>query len=141
MISGVIAQKMQSLDSVLTELRSLGKISAKDLSSDWRTKKAVERNLQILVEIVIDTCQRLLSITRQSPATTGRDAIERTIQCGFIRHDDAYYKMVQFRNFVVHRYERVDDEILAVMVNQRLTDFEQFKTDVMDYVRKSADRP
>jgi hypothetical protein len=35
----------------------------------------------------------------------------------------------------------VDDEILAVMVNQRLADFEQFKNDVMDYVRKSADRP
>ena len=48
--------------------------------------------------------------------------------------------MVQFPNFVVHRYERVDDEILAVMVNQRLSDFDQFKTDVMDYVRKSANR-
>ena len=66
MINGVIAQKLQSLDSVLTELYSLGKISANDLSSDWRTKKAVERNLQILVEIVIDTCQRLLSISGQS---------------------------------------------------------------------------
>jgi len=141
MINGVIAQKLQSLDSVLTELRSLGKITAKDLSSDWRTKKAVERNLQILVEIVIDTCQRLLSISGQTPATTGRDAIERAIQHGFIRHDEAYFKMVQFRNFVVHRYERVDDEILAVMVNQRLADFEQFKNDVMDYVRRSTDRP
>jgi len=141
MINGVIAQKLQSLDSVLTELRSLGKISAKDLSQDWRTKKAVERNLQILVEIVIDTCQRLLSISGQSPATTGRDAIERAIQNGFIRHDEAYFKMVQFRNFVVHRYERVDDEILAVMVNQRLADFAQFKNDVMDYVRSTADRP
>ena len=141
MINGVIAQKLQSLDSVLTELYSLGKISANDLSSDWRTKKAVERNLQILVEIVIDTCQRLLSISGQSPATTGRDAIERAIQNGFIRHDEAYFKMVQFRNFVVHRYERVDDEILAVMVNQRLADFEQFKNDVMDYARSTADRP
>jgi len=141
MINGVIAQKLQSLDSVLAELRSLGRITAKELAMDWRTKKAVERNLQILVEIVIDTCQRLLSLTGQSPATTGRDAIERAIQHGFIRHDEAYFKMVQFRNFVVHRYERVDDDILSAMVNQRLSDFEQFRNDVMNYVRSSAGRP
>ena len=48
--------------------------------------------------------------------------------------------MVQVPNFVAHPYERVDDEILTVNVNQRLADFEQFKNDVMDYVRKSADR-
>lgn len=54
MINGVIAQKLQSLDSVLTELRSLGQISARDLSQDWHTKKAVERNMQILVEIKND---------------------------------------------------------------------------------------
>jgi len=141
MINGVIAQKLQSLDSVLAELRSLGRITAKELAMDWRTKKAVERNLQILVEIVIDTCQRLLSLTGQSPATTGRDAIERAIQHGFIRHDEAYFKMVQFQNFVVHRYERVDDDILSAMVNQRLSDFEQFRNDVMNYVRSSAGRP
>jgi hypothetical protein len=28
----------------------------------------VERNLQILVEVVIDLCQRLLSLARQTPA-------------------------------------------------------------------------
>jgi uncharacterized protein YutE (UPF0331/DUF86 family) len=54
MINGVIAQKLQSLDEVLTELRSLGQITARQLDQDWRTKKAVERNLQILVEVVID---------------------------------------------------------------------------------------
>ncbi|MFW5931424.1 MAG: hypothetical protein ACOCQI_06675 [Desulfosalsimonas sp.] len=42
-------------------------------------------------------------------------------------------------NFVVHRYEHVNNEILAGMVNQRLGDFEQFRNEVMDYVRKTAD--
>lgn len=140
MINGVIAQKLQSLDSVLAELRSLGRITASQLDADWRTKKAVERNLQILVEIVIDVCQRLLSKNGQTPATTGRDALERAIGSGFISQRDAYYKMVQFRNFVVHRYERVDNAILTGMVNDRLIDFEQFRDDVMDYVRKTIDR-
>jgi len=77
MINGIIAQKLQSLDEVLIELRTLGQISRQQLDQDWRTKKAVERNLQILVEVVIDVCQRLLSLAGQTPATTGRDAVDR----------------------------------------------------------------
>lgn len=58
MINGVIAQKMQTLDEVLTELRSLGQISVEQLDIDWRTRRAVERDLQIAVETMIDVCQR-----------------------------------------------------------------------------------
>jgi uncharacterized protein YutE (UPF0331/DUF86 family) len=139
MINGVIAQKLQSLDAVLVELRSLGQITAQHLDQDWRTKKAVERNLQISVEVVIDVCQRLLSMAGQTPATTGRDAVDRAIHSGFISQNDAYYKMVQFRNFMVHRCEHVGNAILTGMVNQRLADFEQFRDEVMTYVRKTSD--
>ena len=137
MLNGVIAQKLQSLDTVLAELQTLGKLSTEQLTQDWRTKKAVERNLQILVEVVIDVCQRLLSQTGQTPATTGRDAVDRAIKAGFISQNDAYYKMIQFRNFVVHRYEAIDNAILINMVNERLTDFAQFRDEVMDYVHNA----
>ena len=139
MINGVIANKLQSLDAVLVELRTLGRVSTQQLDQDWKTKKAIERNLQILLEIVIDVCQRLLSLAGQTPATTGRDAVDRAVKSGFIQPNEAYFKMVQFRNFLVHRYEHVDNAILVGMVNQRLTDFEWFRDDVMDYVRKTTD--
>ena len=84
MLNGIVAQKLQSLDRVLTELRSLGQIDIADLNNDWRTRRAVERDLQVLVEIVIDICQRLISLAGQSPATTGVDAVERCIQLGIL---------------------------------------------------------
>jgi hypothetical protein len=43
MINGVILQKLQSLEQVLSELRSLGQVSVADLNTDWRTHRAVER--------------------------------------------------------------------------------------------------
>jgi uncharacterized protein YutE (UPF0331/DUF86 family) len=140
MVNGMIAQKLQSLDNVLLELRSLGKVTAAQLEKDWRTKRAVERSLQILVEVVIDVCQRLIALAEQSPATTGRDAIERAVKLGVISDSEAYYKMVQFRNFIVHRYEWVDNTILADMVNGYLRDFEQFRKEVLAYVREATDR-
>jgi len=136
MVNGVILQKLQALDQTLLELRSLGAVSVKQLETDWRTWRAIERNLQVSVEVVIDVCQRLLSLTGQSPATTGRDAVARCVQLGILSDDESYGKMVQFRNFIVHRYERVDVAILVDMVNRRLPDFDRFRDEVLAYSRE-----
>lgn len=137
MINGVIAQKLQSLDTTLMELRSLGQIDIRELDDDWRTKRAVERDLQILVEIVIDVCQRLISVAGQAPAATSGDAIERCIQLGVLSGEEPYRQMARFRNFVVHRYEKIDSNILANMINLHLIDFERFRDEVLAYVKKS----
>ncbi len=136
LINGVIAQKLQSLDTTLLELGSLGTLNIEQLAHDWSTKRAVERSLQILVEIVIDICQRLIALSGQSPGTTGRDAIERTIHMGVISNDDHWFKMAQFRSFIVHRYEPVDNAILVDMANRHLSDFAQFRNEVLAYVRR-----
>jgi uncharacterized protein YutE (UPF0331/DUF86 family) len=136
MINGVIFQKLQSLDEILTELRSLGTVRMADLEGDWRTRRAIERDLQVMVEIVIDVCQRLIALAGQTPAPTSGDAVERCIQLGALSNYGAYRKMVQFRNFVVHRYERVDVAVLVDMVNHRLADFERFRAEVQKYAKR-----
>lgn len=136
MINGVIAQKLQTLDEILNELRSLGTIDANQIKQDWRTQRAIERDLQVLVEVVIDVCQRLISLANQSPAATGQDAITRCIQLGILSDNEAYRQMVRFRNFIAHRYDRIDAAILIDVVNNRLTDFEQFRNEVLAYVQK-----
>jgi len=135
MINGVIAQKLQTLDEILTELRSLGTVDANQLKKEWRTQRAIERDLQVLVEVVIDICQRLISLANQSPAATSSDAISRCIQLGILSENEAYTQMVRLRNFIVHRYDRIDAAILVDVVNNRLTDFEQFRNEVLNYVQ------
>ena len=83
-INGVIVRKLESLDTALGELRSLGKVSVQQLQEDWRIRRAIERDVQVLVEIVMDVCQRLISISGQTPSTTGGEAIQRCIQLGGI---------------------------------------------------------
>jgi len=135
--NGVIAQKLQTLEETLIELRSLGEVSAAALREDWRTRRAVERDLQILVEIVIDVCQRLISLAGQAPAATGADAVARCVQMGALSDQDAYRQMVRFRNFIVHRYERIDPEVLATVVRRQLADFDRFRDEVLAYVAQN----
>jgi uncharacterized protein YutE (UPF0331/DUF86 family) len=134
MINGVVAQKLQTLDQILTELRSLGAVDAAQLHDDWRTRRAVERDLQVLVEVVIDICQRLISIAGQAPAATSAGAIERCVQLGVLSDDEVYRQMVRFRNIIVHRYEQVDVDILVDIVNNRLSGFERFRDEILAYV-------
>lgn len=137
MLNGIIAQKLQTLDKVLVELRSLGVVSTKELKSNWQQQRAIERNLQVLVEIVIDVCQRLLAHADQSPATTSADAIDRCIEMGALNPDENYKRMVRLRNFLVHRYEYFDPDVLANMVNKHLGDFEKFRDEILTYVQNN----
>ncbi len=136
-LNGVVLRKLELLNHTLADLRTLGEVRVAQLEEDWRTKRAVERSLQILVEIMIDVCQRLLSVSGQTPATSGQDAIERCVQLGALSSYEAYENMVKFRNFIVHLYERVETPILVNLVNRRLGDFEQFRDEILAYVHRS----
>jgi len=134
-VNGIVARKLQRMDETLEKLRSLQPLTTQRLEEDWQTKLAVERALQVLVEIMIDVCQRLLSVAGQTPASSGRDAVERCVGMGALSDFEVYGRMVQFRNFVVHLYERVDPAIVVDIVNHRLGDFERFRDEVLAYAR------
>ncbi|MEJ2262810.1 MAG: DUF86 domain-containing protein [Anaerolineales bacterium] len=134
-INGVILRKLETLDTTLSDVRSLDEVSVEQLESDWRTRRAIERSLQVMVEIVLDICQRIISVAGQSPASTGTEAVQRCIQLGALSDFRPYRQTIQFRNFIVHRYERVDTAILVDMVNRHLPDFERFRDEILAYVR------
>jgi uncharacterized protein YutE (UPF0331/DUF86 family) len=136
MINGVILQKLQTLDEVVLELRSLGQVTEAQLHDDWRTHRAVERDLQVLIEIMIDVCQRLIALAGQTSTATTREAIERCVQLGALSQYEAYSRMVQFHNFIVHHYDRIDLAILVDIVNRRLGDAERFRDEILVYVQR-----
>ncbi len=136
-LNGVISGKLRTLDETLFNLRSLGRLTVRQVESDWRTKMAVERALQILVEIVIDVCQHIIAEAGHTPPSSGREAIASCAQMNVLSSTEPYQRMVQFRNFVVHLYERVDALFLVDIVSNRLTDFERFRDEVLAYVNRA----
>lgn len=136
-VNGIIARKLQLLDETLVKLRSLGCLTTSELADDWRTQMIVERALQVLVEILIDVAQRIISETGQTPASNSREAVERCVQIGALSSTEPYQRMIQFRNIVVHMYERVEPVFLIDIVNNRLSDFERFRDEILAYVERS----
>jgi len=44
-------------------------------------------------------------------------------------------KMAKFRNVVVHQYEKVDAEIVIVILKRHLKDFDRFKDVILTYMQ------
>jgi len=49
---------------------------------------------------------------------------------GILKAEVEYPEMMKFRNFIVHRYEKVDIEIVYNILHNKLSAFESFIRDI-----------
>ncbi len=138
-LNGVLQRKLAVLDATVAELRSLGDVTTHQVRANWMLRRAIERNLQIAVEVLIDVCQRLLTTRGETPADTAGTAISRCVTAGILSAAAPYAAMVRFRNFIVHRYEDIDVEVLVGIVRKQLTAFVQFRDEINAYVARVND--
>jgi uncharacterized protein YutE (UPF0331/DUF86 family) len=128
--NGVILKKFSVMADEVARLRGLGEVTVARLDGDHFLKHGVERALQICIEVVIDVAQRILSLEGQQPAPTAFDALSGLEALGVIASAERYRTMVQFRNFIVHRYERVDSAVLVDILSHHLDDLTAFRDEV-----------
>lgn len=124
--NGVITRKIELLNQELTFLRSLIPVTTESLKKDLKLKRAIERSLQICIEIIIDISNRILSLAGQSPSTASFESLKRIQTLGVLKDAYKYENMIKFRNFIVHRYESIDDEELVNICSRHLEDFDCF---------------
>ena len=135
-INGVVTAKLGQLEQVLSELSSLGELTVERLQGDWLVRRAVERDLQIAVEVLIDVCHRVLSVSGGAPAATSRAALEACQQLGMLQSAEKYRPLVGFRNILVHDYEQLRSEIVSDIVNHRLHVLREFRDEVLAFVSR-----
>lgn len=128
--NGVILKKFSVMDDEVARLRALDNVTADVLDGDHFLKHGIERSLQICVEVVVDIAQRILSLEGRQPAPTAFDALNGLEAMGILVSAERYRSMLQFRNFVVHCYERVNSEILVTILDRNLDDLAAFRDEV-----------
>lgn len=128
--NGVILKKFSVMDDEIARLRGLGKLTTAILDGDHFLKHGIERSLQICVEIVVDVAQRILSLEGRQPTPTSLDALNGLEAMGILVSAERYRDMIQFRNFVVHRYENVDSAVLLSIIDNHLEDLVAFRNEV-----------
>ena len=101
-----------------------------------RLKKAVERSLQVAIEICHDISQRLISERGFRLVDTYRESFEVLEEEGVLSPElgREMKKMAGFRNLIVHDYARIDDTLVYGILKRHLQDFEHFADAVERYL-------
>ena len=114
--NGIIEAKLRTIEDKLSEIESWQIVSYNQLQINSMLRNATERALQVAIEAIIDICEHILAIEGIPAPETSANVIKKVIELG----------MVRFRNFIVHRYEKIDLEIIYAIVTKKLPVFRNF---------------
>lgn len=127
-----ILARLDDLDQYLGELRQIMPASFEEYKKVEK-KRACERLLQISIECVIDVCALVVSGLSLGLPSEEDDLFERLEEARVISScmKETLKRMKGFRNLLVHEYGRVDDEIVYDTARNRLSDFSDFKKEIL----------
>lgn len=131
-INGIIEKKLRLLEQKLDEINDWDITDYQEFKNSSLKINAVERALTVCVEIMIDVSERILAIKRIAPKNSSVENFKELEKIQAIKAYSKYADMIRFRNFVVHRYENIDTEILFNIIANKLNDFRAF----IDEIRK-----
>lgn len=132
----LILRKLAELEEYLGQIKEFSAISAEEYSSDWKTRRIVERTLQIMIELCIDIAGHIISDRKLRVPVSYADTFKSLGEAGMITPKiiDIMGKMAKFRNVIVHQYESVDTAIVIIILHKHLDDFLQFRNAILDII-------
>ena len=124
--NGIIERKLRLIEENVSTLKGWKVESFSQLQNDIMLQYAVERALQVIIEAIIDVSERILALEKVPPGSSSSETLEILQEKGVIESDPVYQDMIKFRNFIVHRYENIDVEIIYGVIKKRLPLFLKF---------------
>jgi len=133
----LIFRKLSELETYYKQIKEFQHITYDTYVSDWKTQRIVERTLQIMIETCTDIANHIISDEQLRTPVTYSDTFKVLCENNIIPVDlfDIMVKMVKFRNIIVHQYERVDSQIVIVILKKHIDDFIYFKNAIVKYLQ------
>lgn len=135
----LLLRKLASLDEYLAQLGELREITADQYRADWRTQRAVERTLQLAIEVCADVANHVIADRRLRTPGTYAEIFEVLVEARLL--DPALLPvlvtMTRFRNLLVHDYARVDPERVLGILREHFDDFIRFRAAALKWLELS----
>ena len=135
----IVERKIVSLKGYLKELYNATDINWEKYITDNRSKRFVERLLQISIETMIDIAQHVIADEGLREPGSYRDVFKVLVENHVIAEEklQRLEKIASFRNVLVHHYEKIDDSIVYGIFKNNLGDIEDFITDILVWLKSN----
>lgn len=131
-----IRDKLSELQSYLIELEEDIPDSMDEYLEQRITKRACERTFQLACEDVLDICNLIIAGRGFMLPKDNRDAIGKLTENKIIpeKLSSGLQDMVSFRNLLVHRYGKVDDNRVYLHLKEETIDLYKFIEAIDDFI-------
>lgn len=133
-----IIAKLERIDEYIEYLKDIQKVNKKSFLKDYHFYGLAERYLQLAIEIIIDIGKLIIvSENLKRPEDNG-DIVSVLMDDKILskKLGEKLVGIVNFRNILVHDYEKIDREIVYLKLQKNLGDFSLFKKDIIKYLKK-----
>ena len=133
-----IISKLQKLDEYIKYLKEVQKINKNQFVEDYHFFGLAERYLQLSIEILLDVGKLLIVIKGLKRPEENQEIFSALRDEKIISEKLAGNLMgiANFRNILLHDYEKIDREIVYEKLRDNLEDFENFRKEIAGYVNK-----
>ncbi|OHA54127.1 MAG: hypothetical protein A2Z62_00085 [Candidatus Terrybacteria bacterium RIFCSPLOWO2_02_42_20] len=133
-----IISKLQKLDEYIKYLKEVQKINKNQFVEDYHFFGLAERYLQLSIEILLDVGKLLIVIKGLKRPEENQEIFSALCDEKIISEKlaDNLMGIANFRNILVHDYEKIDREIVYEKLRDNLEDFENFRKEIVGYVNK-----
>jgi len=132
-----IESKLRDLKKYVQFLETYRKENKNKLEKDMTLRDAVERYLQLSIEIVIEIGEMIIAYEDLEKPETYRNVIEILGKEGILQKGFAkkLAPAAGFRNILIHRYGEVDFDDVYKHLQEDVKDFDVFARQVSKYLK------
>ena len=139
MYNEVIESRLKKLEAIVKKLETLSNKAMEDFENDFILASALEHNLQVAIQCVLDIGNHIISIENLEKPNDYKDIILILGKNQIIpkKFADAIYKMAGLRNLIIHEYLEIDMAELVSHLND-INDFKLFMKYILHYLEEKA---
>lgn len=123
----------------LGELDTMSRISLDEYLSEVRERRAVERLIQLIVDVAVDINTHMVVDAGHPAPNDSRSSFLGVERLGVLPSQVVkdIAPSVGERNIIVHQYDDLDDEIIHASIGQTLRLYREYVRYVLQYLEKA----
>lgn len=132
-----VVEKLIKMKAYLEQLRSIRPESYSAYLKDNTTRYAVERLLQLIVDLALDINNILLSYNKKPPAPDYFNSFIELVECGVLEESFAagIAPSTGLRNRLVHEYEAINNEVVYNCVEKVIEMYTLYIVEVNRFIQ------
>lgn len=118
----VISDSLRKLSEIKRENKTF-----REYQGSWKNKDIVERNIQKMVEAIIDMGKMLIADRKLHEPGNNKEVFKILSEAGLfpLEYISLIDKIIGMRNIIVHSYDKIEDTIMYGVLKKNLKDIKK----------------